>query len=200
MTGRGADAFEVLGLPRDPDLDDGEVRQAYRERLRAVHPDTGGNSECAAAVTAAYDALRSPARRAAAAEEAWLAVDGGGLPGPGVAVTSAAVLERIENLTAGPALDAQVAVAAGPGRTRMPQAAGAPPPARRAAGPGPLLVRVRHGRWWLLAARVVVAAVVPVAAWLAAPGHPAAWAALAVGSATWLARTGRYDLAHGPPR
>lgn len=60
-------------------------------------------------------------------------------------------------------------------------------------------VRVRHGRWWLLTARVMVAAAVPVAGWLSAPGYPAAWAALAIGSATWLVRTGRYDLAPGPP-
>jgi curved DNA-binding protein CbpA len=52
------DAFGVLGLPYSPDLTDGEVRAAYL--LRAAHPDNGGD---AAAVTAAYDTLRSGVRR-----------------------------------------------------------------------------------------------------------------------------------------
>ncbi len=52
----------MLGLPRSPDLTDEDVRRAYRLRLRAVHPDNGGDTR-AAAVTAAYDALRSGVRR-----------------------------------------------------------------------------------------------------------------------------------------
>lgn len=61
--GRGVDAFGVLGLPYSPDLDDEDVRRAYLTRLRAVHPDKGGDSGAAAVVTAAYDALRSGVRR-----------------------------------------------------------------------------------------------------------------------------------------
>ena len=57
------DAFRVLGLPYSPDLDDEDVRRAYLHRLKAVHPDNGGDPEAAAAVTAAYDALRSGVRR-----------------------------------------------------------------------------------------------------------------------------------------
>jgi hypothetical protein len=60
---RGVDAFGVLGLPYSPDLADADVRAAYLLRLRAVHPDNGGDSTAAAAVTAAYDALRSGVRR-----------------------------------------------------------------------------------------------------------------------------------------
>ena len=60
---RGADAFMVLGLPHSPDLTDEQVREAYLLRLRAVHPDNGGDTRAAAAVTAAYDALRSAGRR-----------------------------------------------------------------------------------------------------------------------------------------
>ena len=55
----GVDAFRVLGLRYDPDLTDADVRRAYLLRLRAVHPDNGGDAQAAAAVTAAYDALRS---------------------------------------------------------------------------------------------------------------------------------------------
>ncbi len=59
----GVDAFGVLGLPYSPDLTDEEVRAAYLLRLRAAHPDNGGDAGAAAAVTAAYDALRSGVRR-----------------------------------------------------------------------------------------------------------------------------------------
>jgi hypothetical protein len=58
----GADAFGVLGLPYSPDLTDEDVRRAYLARLRAVHPDAGGD-QSAAAVTAAYSAVRSGVRR-----------------------------------------------------------------------------------------------------------------------------------------
>ncbi|HEY3735693.1 MAG TPA: J domain-containing protein [Streptosporangiaceae bacterium] len=60
---RAVDAFRVLGLPYSPDLTDEEVRAAYLLRLRAVHPDNGGDAGATAAVTAAYDALRSGVRR-----------------------------------------------------------------------------------------------------------------------------------------
>jgi hypothetical protein len=59
----GVDAFAVLGLPYSPDLTDAEVHAAYLLRLRAAHPDNGGDAGAAAAVTAAYDALRSGVRR-----------------------------------------------------------------------------------------------------------------------------------------
>jgi hypothetical protein len=59
----GVDAFRVLGLPYSPDLTDAEVHAAYLLRLRAAHPDNGGDAGAAAAVTAAYDALRSGVRR-----------------------------------------------------------------------------------------------------------------------------------------
>jgi hypothetical protein len=59
----GADAFRMLGPGHDPDLTDEDVRRAYLLRLRAVHPDNGGDTGAAAAVTAAYDAIRSAVRR-----------------------------------------------------------------------------------------------------------------------------------------
>jgi hypothetical protein len=45
-----------------------------------------------------------------------------------------------------------------------------------------------------LAARVILAAVVPLVAQLTAPGDPAV-PALAVGALTWLVLTARFDLA-----
>jgi curved DNA-binding protein CbpA len=60
---RGADAFMVLGLPYSAELTDRDVRAAYLRRMRAVHPDAGGDGEAAQAVQAAYEALRSGVRR-----------------------------------------------------------------------------------------------------------------------------------------
>ena len=37
-----ASAYEILGV--DPTVDDGELRRAYRLRLRQTHPDTGGDA------------------------------------------------------------------------------------------------------------------------------------------------------------
>jgi curved DNA-binding protein CbpA len=67
-----ADAFAVLGLPRRIDLTDEDVRRAYRARMRALHPDAGGDADAAAAVTAAYDALRSAVRRGELLAEAMI--------------------------------------------------------------------------------------------------------------------------------
>ena len=53
---------------------------------------------------------------------------------------------------------------------------------------------MRHGRPGWLMARMVLAAVVPLVAQLAAPGDPAV-PALAVGALTWLVLTARFDLA-----
>ena len=60
---RGADALMVLGLPYSAELTDRDVHTAYLRRMRAVHPDAGGDAEAAQAVQAAYDALRSGVRR-----------------------------------------------------------------------------------------------------------------------------------------
>jgi hypothetical protein len=40
----GADAFTVLGLPYSPDLTEAQVHDAYLLRLRAVHPQHGGDT------------------------------------------------------------------------------------------------------------------------------------------------------------
>jgi hypothetical protein len=99
------DAFDVLGLPYDPDLTDAQVHAAYRLRLRATHPDSGGDVVCAAAVTAAYSALRSGVRRAdvlGVVAVGALAGDGAGPAGgaAGLGVTDAGTLARIGELVA----------------------------------------------------------------------------------------------------
>lgn len=50
-----AEARSVLDVPRD--ADDATVRQAYRRRIKDVHPDQGGEEEAFRRVTAAYERL-----------------------------------------------------------------------------------------------------------------------------------------------
>ncbi|SFR93748.1 DnaJ domain-containing protein [Halomicrobium zhouii] len=51
-----AEAYRTLGL--DPGADESSVKQAYREKVKQVHPDTdGGDEEAFKAVTAAYERL-----------------------------------------------------------------------------------------------------------------------------------------------
>lgn len=68
-----ADHFEMLGLPRQFDLSEDEIRAAYRGLARATHPDRFAGAsdevvakanELSAAVNAAYRALLDPVSRA----------------------------------------------------------------------------------------------------------------------------------------
>ncbi|MFB6281533.1 MAG: J domain-containing protein [Haloferacaceae archaeon] len=54
-----ATAFSELGL--SPDADAAEVRAAYRERVKDVHPDQGGDSEAFKRVREAYATARNHA-------------------------------------------------------------------------------------------------------------------------------------------
>lgn len=52
-------AFAALGL--EPDADEAAVRDAYRERVKEVHPDHGGDEEAFRRVQEAYTAARQAA-------------------------------------------------------------------------------------------------------------------------------------------
>lgn len=49
--------FEVLGIT--PDADDGEIVDAYRERVKEAHPDQGGSASEFQAVKTAYERLQN---------------------------------------------------------------------------------------------------------------------------------------------
>ncbi|MFB6222715.1 MAG: ferredoxin Fer [Haloarcula sp.] len=49
--------FEVLGIP--PDADDGEIVDAYRERVKEAHPDQGGSTAEFQTVKRAYERLQN---------------------------------------------------------------------------------------------------------------------------------------------
>ncbi len=55
--------YEQLGVSDDATPDD--IKSAYRDRVRAVHPDKGGSNEECAAVNHAYAILSDPSSRAA---------------------------------------------------------------------------------------------------------------------------------------
>lgn len=56
-------AYAVLGV--EPDVDDEVLRKAYRQRLRATHPDTGGDSAAFGRVQRAWELIGTPSARAA---------------------------------------------------------------------------------------------------------------------------------------
>ncbi len=58
-----ADHFSALGLPRRAELDPEEVRAAFQERSRTLHPDAGGDPEAFEAANRAAAVLAEPASR-----------------------------------------------------------------------------------------------------------------------------------------
>ncbi|WP_370518522.1 J domain-containing protein [Natronomonas sp. CBA1123] len=50
-----AEAYRRLGL--DTDADEGEIKRAYRERIKEAHPDRGGDEAEFKRLTEAYETL-----------------------------------------------------------------------------------------------------------------------------------------------
>ena len=76
--------FETLGLPTRPDLDDQQVRAAWRAIAAATHPDRedGGDPAWYAQASAAYAQLNSPWGRSEAYADQIEAQNGGTIPLP----------------------------------------------------------------------------------------------------------------------
>ena len=76
--------FETLGLPTRPDLDDEQVRAAWRAIAAATHPDRadGGDPAWYAQASAAYAQLNSPWGRSEAYADMIDAQNGGTIPLP----------------------------------------------------------------------------------------------------------------------
>ena len=76
--------FEALGLPTRPDLDDEQVRAAWRAIAAATHPDRqdGGDHAWYAQASAAYAQLNSPWGRSEAYADQVEAQNGGTIPLP----------------------------------------------------------------------------------------------------------------------
>src|SRR5277367_5732000 len=76
--------FETLGLPTRPDLDDDQVRAAWRAIATATHPDRpdGGDPAWYAQASAAYAQLNSGWGRSEAYADQLEAQNGGTIPLP----------------------------------------------------------------------------------------------------------------------
>lgn len=55
------DPYQLLGLERD--ADEAAIKAAYRKAAKTAHPDSGGDLERFAALTASYELLKDPVRR-----------------------------------------------------------------------------------------------------------------------------------------
>jgi curved DNA-binding protein CbpA len=66
------DAFEVLGIPRRLEASEEELRAAFREAGKRVHPDAGGNEAAFAQLQQAFTTILSPSKRL----KHWLLLQG----------------------------------------------------------------------------------------------------------------------------
>ncbi|MEE8602874.1 molecular chaperone DnaJ [Euzebya tangerina] len=56
------DLYEVLGVSKE--ASDADIKKAYRQKARELHPDQGGDEEHFKELTAAYEVLKNPQARA----------------------------------------------------------------------------------------------------------------------------------------
>ena len=166
------DPFGALGLPARPNLDDEQVRAAWRQIAAATHPDRpdGGNLARYTAASAAYAELRTPWGRSEAYADLLQRAARDAEP-------------ATRPLPPIPAHDPEVG-----GVPRHPLAAVLEFPAR-----------IRYGRPGHLLIRAMIVAVLYLVVLALIPGTTAAPADL-TGLLTWFVLTGRRDLAPRPER
>jgi hypothetical protein len=190
--------FDALGLPTRPDLDDEQVRSAWRAIAAATHPDRpdGGDTVRYTAAASAYAQLRSPWGRSEAYADLTAAT------GPALGPITRLVAEPPAGPIAEPTTE--------PGTVPLPTIAAVPdfpdtvpPPGTRAAALAHavrlLPARARRGRPLRLTVRAIAAVAMSAVVLRLIPGQPAAPAAI-VGITTWFLLTGRADLAPPPGR
>lgn len=168
------DPFDTLGLPARPDLDDEQVRAAWRTIAAATHPDRpdGGDLAWYTQASAAYAELRTAwGRSEAYADRA----DRAGRAGRDDAGPDTAPLPAIRGDSGRPARGMPLAVLL----TRP--------------------ARVWHGRPLRLLVRAAVTAGLAIAVLALIGGQSAAPADVA-GLILWFVLTGRRDLAPPPER
>jgi hypothetical protein len=183
-----AGPFDALGLPARPDLDDEQVRAAWREIAAATHPDRpdGGDPARYAQASAAYAELRTPWGRSEAYADLTADVTAGLSPG------------LTAGLTAG--LSGGLSGAGGPGTVPLPVIPAEPVQHVRLRGAVLCLPeRIWHGRRLRLLVRALAAALLSFAVLALIPGQPAAPAVI-TGLIIWFVLTGRADLAPPPRR
>lgn len=61
MTTPEGSYYELLGVPKNASTN--EIRQAFRHKALASHPDRGGDPEMFQVINKAYDVLSDPERR-----------------------------------------------------------------------------------------------------------------------------------------
>ena len=173
-----ANPFETLGLPVRRDLDDEQVRAAWRAIAAATHPDRpdGGDLARYTQASAAFAELRTPWGRSEAYAD----------------VLDQARLDGLD--TEDPVTSPLPAIPAG-------DASPGPPagPVHPLAAAWQLPSRIRRGRPLRLFIRAVIAAALSLLVLNLIPGQPAAPADVA-GLILWFVLTGRKDLAPPPER
>ena len=174
--------FDALGLPASPDLDDEQVRAAWRAIAAATHPDRpdGGDVPRYTAAATAYALLRTPWGRS----EAYADLD---------PVAPVDLVDPVD-----PVAPVDPVGPVGPVGPVDPAGAGTVP---RPAGPAAwvLWARVRRGRPVRLALRALAGVILALLAVSIVPGQAAGPAAV-TGIVTWFLLTARGDLAPPPGR
>jgi curved DNA-binding protein CbpA len=178
---RPPDPFAALGLTARPELTDDDIRAAWRRVAAATHPDRsdGGDPERFADAAAAYTELRTRFGR-------------------GEAIADAGAGKRRIRFGRGGAVAAPRLDGPGLSTARRGYSVNARFSWQLTRAAVLLPARVRRGRPWRLALRVLAAAAASAAAVVVAGSQPAV-PALITGALTWLLLTARQDLAP-PPR
>jgi hypothetical protein len=162
--------FAALGLPARPDLDDEQVRAAWRTIAAATHPDRpdGGDLARYTAASAAYAELCTPWARSEAYADLTEQADRAGADPDTSPIPVILIAEM-------------------------------PPPWQPLLTLLHLPARISRGRPLRLAIRAIAAAALSLLVLQLIPGSPAAPADV-VGLALWFVLTGRSDLAPPPER